>query len=338
MSSLSLDLSSRPGAWSSGAARLLDAAIQMRYRRSAQAFRSELGTCPRIALPVSYSDKMFWRRIFDHNPAFIDYCDKLATKDIFRRHAPDLALPETLWRGTDPADMPDALRRGDVVVKMNAGSSRNWFFDERPDDEAGFRAACRRWMAQPYGRRDREWAYSVAPRCLFAEQMLEADPYRREEIKFHLFSGEVFYAVVYRGEKQPGSLSAIFDESGRRLRVTNPSVGRDPARALPASYRVPDCFGEAARIARRVAAGSDYLRVDFMVVDGKLYGGEITPYPTAGLMTISDPSVLAAMGRSWDLRRSWFLSTPQRGWRAAYQRQLLRHVEDLGCDAVPVLD
>ncbi|WEK51015.1 MAG: hypothetical protein P0Y66_02810 [Candidatus Kaistia colombiensis] len=87
----------------------------------------------------------------------------------------------------------------------------------------------------------------------------------------------------------------------------------------------------------RLAAGTDYLRVDFMVVDGKLHGGEITPYPSAGLMTNSDPAVLAQMGRSWDLGQSWFLRTPQSGWRAAYQAMLRRHVEALGTDPIPVL-
>lgn len=317
--------------------RVIDAAVEARHWRSAHAFRKELGVRPRAALPVSYNDKMLWRRVFDRNPAFVGYCDKLETKAIFRRHAPGLALPRTLWTGSDPAALPDALRHPDVVVKMNAGCARNWFFHERSDDEASFRKACRRWLERPYGRRYGEWAYGEIERRLFAEEVLVHDPGRMDEIKVHLFSGEVFYALIYRGEKLPTGLSGIFDETGRRLRVTNTLVARNPARALPATYRVPDCFGEAMRVARRIATGTDYLRVDFMVVDGKLHGGEITPYPTAGLMTNSDPAVLAAMGRSWDLGRSWFLSTPQSGWRAAYQRLLRDHVEALGSEAIPTL-
>ncbi len=320
-----------------GIPRLIDAAVEARHWKSARAFRDELGVRPRVALPVSYNDKMFWRRIFDRNPAFVAHCDKLATKETFRRHAPDLALARTLWTGSDPAELPDALRRPDVVVKMNAGCARNWFFHERPDDEAAFRKACRRWLSRPYGRRYGEWAYGEATPRLFAEEVLMPDPRGMDEIKVHLFSGEVFYALIYRGEKTPTGLSGIFDAAGRRLRVTNTLVARNPARALPGSYSVPDCYGDAMRVARSIAAGTDYLRVDFMVVDGKLHGGEITPYPTAGLMTNSDPAVLAAMGRCWDLRQSWFLSTPQSGWRAAYQRRLRRHVEALGSEPIPTL-
>lgn len=318
-------------------ARLIDATVHAAYWRATRAFRAEIGALPRVALPVSYNDKMFWRRIFDRNPAFVTYCDKLATKRLFRRHEGRVQLAETLWTGTDPAELPVALRRPDVVVKMNAGCQQNWFFHNRPESHSEFIATGRRWLEKPYGRHHGEWAYSAVPRRLFAEAVLVPDPRQMEEIKIHLFDGQVFYAVIYRGEGTTDGRSGIFDADGRRLRVTNTIVARDPGRAHPAGYRVPDAYAAAVDIARSLAAGTDYLRVDFMVVDGKLYGGEITPYPTAGLMTNSDPAVLAAMGRCWDLRRSWFLSMPQSGWRAIYQRLLRDHVEALGVDPIPVL-
>jgi hypothetical protein len=316
-------------------ASLVDRAIHSIHRKATRAFRAEIGALPRIALPVSYSDKMFWRRVFDRNPAFIAHCDKLQVKHLFQQQ--DVEVAEVLWSGTDPAGLPASLRHEDVVVKMNAACDRNWFFQDQRDDPATFLATCQGWLEQTYGVDALEWAYGAAPKRLFAERRIAPDPRVIDEIKVHLFSGEVFYALIYRGEKTPDGRSGIFDPSGRRLRVTNSVVATDPGRALPPDYRVPDCFARAIAVARCLAAGADYLRVDFMVVDGKLYGGEITPYPSAGLMTNSDPAVLAQMGRCWDLRQSWFLTTPQKGWRALYQAMLRRHVEALGTDPIPQL-
>ncbi|MCX5521208.1 ATP-grasp fold amidoligase family protein [Kaistia defluvii] len=316
-------------------ARSIDASLHVTHRKATRAFRAEIGQPPRVALPVSYSDKMFWRRVFDRNPAFIAHCDKLQAKRLFQQQ--DVAVAEVLWQGTDPADLPASLRDADVVVKMNAACDRNWFFRHRRSDAALFLATCQGWLQQTFGVEALEWAYGVAPKRLFAERMIAPDPRAIDEIKVHLFSGEVFYALIYRGEKTEDGRSGIFDAAGRRLRVTNSTVAKDPGRALPAQYRVPDCYSRALAVARRMAAGTDYLRVDFMVVDGKLYGGEITPYPSAGLMTNSDPAVLAQMGRCWDLRQSWFLATPQTGWRALYQAMLRRHVERLGVDPIPEL-
>ena len=316
-------------------ARAIDAAIHATHRKATRFFRAELDRLPRVILPVSYSDKMFWRRVFDHNPAFVAHCDKLEAKRLFKEQ--DVEVAEVLWSGTDPARLPAALRHADVVVKMNAGCDRNWFFRHQGKDEAAFHATCQGWLEQTFGVDGLEWAYGMAPKRLFAERSIAPHPRDIDEIKVHLFSGEVFYALIYRGEKTSDGRSGIFDVAGRRLQVTNSIVAKDPGRALSPDYRVPDCYRRAIEVARRLAAGTDYIRVDFMVVDGRLFGGEITPYPSAGLMTNSDPAVLAQMGRCWDLRQSWFLRTPQTGWRVAYQTMLRRHVERLGTDPIPVL-
>lgn len=133
--------------------------------------------------------------------------------------------------------------------------------------------------------------------------------------------------MVYVGEKRPGTRSAIFDPAGRRLSVTTSLVERNPGSALPADYRLPPGYALAMEAARTVAEGTDYMRVDFMCADGEVFAGEVTVYPTAGLMTNSDPAVMAEMGARWDLRRSWFAATEQRGWRKVYRRVLLAELD-----------
>jgi hypothetical protein len=309
------------------AALFVNLRARLAFRRAVRAFRRELGYTPNIAVPVTYHEKMFWRRIVDHNPAFVAYCDKLAAKEIFLGLDDPVAVPETLWTGTRPEDLPDALMRPDVVVKLNAGCNSNWFFARDGTDRGAFELACRKWLSKPFGTETSEWGYWPSERRLMAEAVIAADRADIAELKVHLFGDEIFYTNIYLSEKTPGSKSAIFDADGNRLAVTNSTVARDPSRALPAGFRVPACYPRAMAAARAIARDSDYLRVDFMVVGDRLYGGEITPYPTAGLMTNSDPEVMAEMGRRWDLARSWFLSAPQAGWRGWYQRALRRHVE-----------
>jgi hypothetical protein len=308
-------------------ARALNLLIYMLYFKAASSFYKELGYLPNVALPDTYNEKMFWRRVFDHDPRFVAYCDKIETKKLFLAHAPAIDVAQTLWSGSDPAEMPPSLMGADTVVKSSSGSRANWFFSERPAEREAFLATCRKWLSRPYGVKHGEWAYTKTRRMLLAERTVISDRTKLEDLKVHLFGGEVFYTLIYLGEKMPGCRSAIFDEHGKRLTVTNSVVAKNPAKAAAASYRVPDCYPVAMDIARKLARDSDYLRVDFMVADGKLYGGEITVYPTAGLMTNSEPDVLRKMGEAWDLRRSWFLSTDHTGWRALYKRFLKRETE-----------
>jgi hypothetical protein len=305
----------------------LNLAVYVVYRRALRVYMRDIGVLPNVALPSSYHEKMFWRRVFDRNPAFVTFCDKLASKEVFASCGEDVAVAETLWVGTDPPGLPAALRRDDVVVKMNAASGRNWVFGRPPDKEADFSSTCRAWLRQPYSPWKGEWGYTQVKPRLFAERMVAPAENRFVEFTVHVFGGEVFHTVVFLGLKRPGTLCAIFDEAGRRLAVRYLYPIGNPHRALPEDFLLPDGYATAMRVARAVARDSDYLRVDFMYAGERLYGCEITPYPLAGLMIYSDPEVMAEMGRLWDLRRAWFLTTPQTGWRRWYQRLLRAFAE-----------
>jgi hypothetical protein len=53
------------------------------------------------------------------------------------------------------------------------------------------------------------------------------------------------------------------------------------------------------------------------------------PSRKARRMTNSRPECMDALGRAWDIRGSWLLSTPQEGWRRLYARWLRRALGDL---------
>lgn len=272
---------------------------------------------------------MFWRRIFDHNPDFVTFSDKIATKDVFRQLTRPIDVPDTLWRGTDPAEFPESLMRDDVVVKHNSGYNQNWFFHARGTDRLEFEAACRQWMSAPFGQHERQWAYSAVDRQIFAEAVISKDPRDLAEIKVQVIDGEVYYAMIYVGEKTEDSKSAIFSETGQRLKVTNSVTPKRPGHALPEDFRVPDCYDVAMEAAREIGAHQDYVRVDFIVADGRLYGGEVTVYPSAGLMTNSDPDVLQDMANHWKLDKTWFVRTKKSGWMEIYRQSLIEHLKRL---------
>jgi hypothetical protein len=149
---------------------LLNLAIYACYPRALRHYVAELRKFPNVAFPTSYHEKMFWRRVFDRNPEFVELCDKLAVKDIFRAHHCRVLVAETLWTGTDPEHMPASLCRPDVVVKANAGAGRNWFFAENPEARSKFVATCRRWLKHPHTRSLGEWAYGeIKPMLLAGE-------------------------------------------------------------------------------------------------------------------------------------------------------------------------
>lgn len=307
----------------------IDLLLYTTHPRMIQRFVKELGYMPRIASPCTYHEKMLWRMIFDHNPQFVTLSDKLGARARFSAKCPEVHLPRILWQGRCPEELPLRFLNENVVIKANHGCRYNWFSPRQEPDADRFRRKLRRWLRKDHSNKRGEWAYSEISRQLFVEELVDvARPGEMIELKVHVFHGRVFYTVVYMHEKTPQSLSAIFDVTGKRLSVTNSVVAKDPGRALPADFKLPACYRDAMDAAVRVAGELDYLRVDFMISGERLYGGEITVYPSAGLMTNSCTESMAALGDAWDIRRSWFLSASHKGWRRQYARYLHKSLND----------
>ena len=110
--------------------------------------------------------------------------------------------------------------------------------------------------------------------------------------------------------------------------VTAVMVGAGVSRAWLEAVPVPPGYAEAVRHAAVMSRDLDYARYDFFWANGRLYGGEVTLYPQSGYAA-ANPYEAVVM-ETWDMRRSWFMTTELRGWRAAYRAALLRHLDRTG--------
>ena len=273
---------------------------------------------PNPACPRTSREKMLWRKLFDRNPLFVTACDKLACKAYARSRSPELKFAEVLWSGPDPAEIPDALLEGEVVVKANHGSG--WYLllrGERNIAEVKRRAAV--WARRRFGWRLGEWAYSQVTRGILVEEMLlhEGRPVPKQ-YRFHVAGGQIAYVIYGRSNPSEARINLDLDEAGRAYEVT-PAGERHPV-----AMEAPKTYARARRIAEALGADFDYLRCDLYDMDDELYFSELTVYPNSGHGRKSDKGPRARLSELWDLRRAWFLSTPQSGWRRLYA-EALRH-------------
>src|SRR4051812_1976005 len=76
--------------------------------RRALRFRQSHGRLPPLRGPRTFNEKVNWRIVHDRRPILAWTCDKLAMKEHARRIAPGLVcIPETLWFGSDIAELAD---------------------------------------------------------------------------------------------------------------------------------------------------------------------------------------------------------------------------------------
>lgn len=160
------------------------------------------------------------------------------------------------------------------------------------------------------------------PKRLLAEEALFQDQ-QLIEIKYYTFGPIVEQFVISR-QGEPTT-------SGRWQRQSDASykLHDQPTTVSPIIDRapLPPVVDKGLRLASEIGARFDQMRVDTMTDGETLYLGELTVYNQAGRAHLQGHYEDAPMNRSWDLRRSWFLTTPQTGWRARYASALRRALD-----------
>lgn len=324
---------------------LVNLSVYLRHPVNIARFRRKVGYFPNVALPTRYNEKMLWRKIFDRNPLFITFSDKLATKEFQARHCPALSILPALWTGADASKIPAALLGKPVVVKASHGHACCFFNEPVSGDPESLSvdripvATINGWLSKAYGQGKLEWAYRFADKQLFVEELIggSRDDSPLIDISVHASDGRclVIEAIVHN--KTRSQRKGYFRADGRRW----PEIEKMPVTSadnppLPDAFQLPPTYVEAIEHTRRLSAGIDYARFDFLARADRLYGGEITVYPGSGL-TRHDQFINYNnyITENWDLSKSWFLSAAKSPRSSAYADALRRALSKLPGEKAP---
>jgi len=275
---------------------------------------------PNPAVPRTVNDKWLWRKMFDHSPVFTEISDKLGVREWLKRHGIQVRTPDVLWVGLSAQDIPDQVLEGGVVVKANHGWNMNIFLPKPPEDRAAMNREADAFLTQTHGDRPLQWGYLGIDRRLFVERFVEE---ATSELKVYTFGSHVERVVT------------IFDRFGEMtadvwVPDANDMLKRSAVNAVvgqgAADHPLPECTDEALEIASQIGAHFDHMRVDFMSDGTSLWLGELTVYNLTGHFHGVAPHESEILDRAWDIGKSWFLTTPQSGWRKLYAAALQRRL------------
>jgi hypothetical protein len=267
---------------------------------------------------------MLWRKIFDRNPLFVIFCDKIAAKAYSHQKVPGIRVPKNLWIGEDIGKAPAHLFDEGVFVKANHGCGFNLAVPKGLYNPARLGRITGKWLKRGYGGLRMEWAYSGVKRRLFVEEMVTGHlKTGLVEINVRCGDGEAVLLSILINSKRKDAKISYYDIEGNRL-----SLSGNPMGELPKDFVLPSCLAECVSLAEKLSVGIDYARYDFLWDGGTLYGGEITVYPSGGLSKATQEGRAGydtVVNPYWDLKKSWFFGSPQRGWRGAYCRWLKKN-------------
>lgn len=250
---------------------------------------------PRLRRPSTFTEKINWRVLFDRRDLLSWTCDKLQMKEEARRRDPDIAVPRTIWHGTDLAELAALPLPERWVLKANHASQRVHLGTGRPS-VAELERVTEGWLERSFQDTSyREWAYAHAARCLVVEEWIgDADGTAPPDLKFFCFDGEVAMIAIHLSRFSDHTV-AFYDPSWRKLPVTvpgNPAVPDVPE---------PENLDALLDHARRLSAGFDFIRVDLYNTARGVYLGEFTPYPASGFVVFEPTTFDQDLGRLWTL-------------------------------------
>jgi hypothetical protein len=250
---------------------------------------------PNLAAPRRFTEKIQWRKLFDHNPYFTVLCDKLAVRDfIAGRAGPEFLIP-LLWSGQPEAIPFDALEPPYVLKSTHASGQIIMVLGGEPIDREQIRAKAAAWLKSCYGTSHNEPGYINVPRRLMIERTLTtATGATPEEIRVFVFDGKAAIlntVLVEAGKIRNG---AFHTPDWRRLdwHIT---------RWLDRPFPPPERLHDILRTAEKLGAGFDHIRVDFYNCGTKIHIGEITLYAWSGLARFTPDEADFLLGNHWKI-------------------------------------
>lgn len=248
-----------------------------------------------VANPQTFTEKLYarmlaWNRVVP--PIFVQLADKLTAREYVAGKVGVQYLPKLLWQGQDPVSIPFNTLPNEYVVKTNH-ASRQVLVASEPIDHGAIITTCRKWIDINFYWVAREGQYlHIQPRIMVEECLRDRERNLPLDYKIWCFNGvpELIQVINFARDSH-----SFYDTSWRALDLSY-SVGKSRPDRLKPAY-----LEEMVSLATQLSVGFGFVRVDLYNVDGRIYFGELTFTPTAGVMKIQPEIWDFELGKKWDI-------------------------------------
>ena len=152
--------------------------------------------------PVTYNQKIMWRKLYDHNPLYSTMVDKYAVRDYVSKIIGEQYLIPLIgvWDSFDEIDFETLPNQ--FVLKCNHDSGGVYICKDKSNIDFRKKEALRKFFnahmqVDYYKNGGREWAYKNIKRKIIAEKyMVDETGVELKDYKIFAFDGEPFIIQV----------------------------------------------------------------------------------------------------------------------------------------------
>ena len=232
-----------------------------------------------------FNEKLQWLKLHDRQPHYSDLVDKYEVRKYIAKTIGEEYLIPLLgvWDSFD--EIPFDSLPNEFVLKCTHDSGGIMIcHDKKYFDLSMARNFFDKRLSKNYFWNFREYAYKyIRPRIIAEKLMVDESGVELKDYKMFCFNGEpkiiqVDFGRFTEHKRNFYDLSWGY-QNFALLYPTDPNV----------TITEPDCLVLMLELARKLSAGKMHMRVDFYVIEGKTYFGELTFYHEAGYGKFDPP-------------------------------------------------
>ena len=251
------------------------------------------------------NEKIQWLKRYNRRGCYRCWADKLAVRRLVAARIGDAHLVPLLahakrfediaWQELAPPFIVKPSHMSGAARVVHGGSAA---------ELAAVAADCREWLRQDYSKASREAQYAgIEPYVLVERLLTMPDGTELADYKLHCFSGSVAFVQVDQ-DRHTDHKRNFYDRDWRPLPFTwSICAGARPLWPHGAAVERPARLADLIRLSELLARDFPYLRVDWYVIETRLYFGETTFHPGGGYERI--------LPYEWDVALGKRLSLPQ---------------------------
>ena len=243
-------------------------------------YRMAYGSFPNLRNPKTFSEKLCWLKLYRYmkNPLVIQCADKFRVRD----YVSDKGCGNLLNTLYDVCDSPERIAwdlfPNEFVLKWNFGAGKNLVCRNKSEYSVDqVKQLFHQWGKDRCWLSYSELQYKYITPQIICERYLQDDIYPNAlpDYKVYCFNGEPLAILVILD--RDSVIKAEFFDTDWQV-INNPKYPKPEK-----DVERPECLQQMLDSAKLLCKPFPFVRVDFYVVNGKLFFGELTFTPAGGL-------------------------------------------------------
>ena len=256
-----------------------------------------------IRTPKTFNQKLQWLKLYNRRPEYTTMVDKYAVKTYVADKIGEQYIIPTLgvWDKVEDIDWESLPNQ--FVLKTTHGGGGGGVFICKDRTVFNRQEACKKLqhsLNSDIYLSFREWPYKDVPKRIIAEKyMVDESGIELKDYKFFCFNGCVkCFKVDF--DRFISHKANYYDRNANLLPFGEVDCPADHSKV----FDKPKNFDKMIELAEVLANNIPFVRVDFYNINGKIYLGEITFFPAAGMGKFEP--------EEWDTVLGEFLKLPQK--------------------------